>query len=1378
MTKDGLTSPLPTSEGQSDPLISPEEKCNINSDRQKERLPFLEENQGSSRKMGARKGGKSSKMCCFNSKKESQDGAKKEYQAATFREMLRYAEPRDWWMLSGALTGSILTGLTYSLHCYNYGGLSNALLEGEFQYNNGTLWENMDTFSGKIMFHVWRYFFLGCAEFIIVMMSMGCMYTLCERQTYRIKKKLFESILNQDMTWFDHNEVGALTQKMTAGIDKIKAGMCDKFIIMLQAISNMIIGVLVGLYMSWQMTLIMLAMTPFIVFSMVYSAHWLSKSVRREMDAYANAGGVAEEVISGIRTVASFNAQEFEANRYETLLKAGRKMGYQKALATGICNALFLSVMHFSLSIGMFGGTVLTLNGVMTPGMVFGVFWAVMDGAVRFGEAIPQVNIIISAKMAAGEIFSIIDQKPFIDSSNSSGMKLKEVKGQLKFEDVHFNYPTRPGVKVLEGISLDVNPGETVALVGHSGCGKSTIVSLLMRFYDFYKGSVTLDGVPIQDLNVEWLRNTIGLVSQEPVLFAATVEENLRMGKPDATLDEMVKACKTANAHEFIAKLPQGYKCLIGEGGVKFSGGQKQRLAIARALIRKPKILLLDEATSALDTESESIVQKAIERASIGRTTITIAHRLSTVRSANKIIVISKGKIVESGTHDKLMSLEGSAYRQLVEAQEIVAESKDSDEEEEGQIERHQVPPFSRFNSKDSAENSFAALSRRDWMRGSMISIKSGAEYEESAKQLIEEDTSPASIMEIIRFSKREFKLLILGLVLTVFRGLGWPAFSVIYGQSFKVLSNTFDERNYEEVMSKTILNCILFAIIAVLGFVAAIGAASCFGIAGERISLRLRMAVFKNILRQDASFFDDSAHSTGKLTGRLATDAPAVQAAIDERLAVVLQSWVALVAGISIAFYFGWKMAPFGIAIAIVLLIVQIAATSVLKRYGMRHAKISERSAQISSEAISNVRTVQALTRQQFIFDAFCKSSDAPYRLAKVQGLWQSFSYAISMTYFNFNFAATYAIGLWLIQSGHATPFSIFQVLEALVMGSFAIMMTTAYFPEFLKAKIAAGLMFAILAKEPKIDGMSDAGDTQPISGSVELSNVHFAYPNSSKRLVLNECTLEAKVGQTVALVGASGCGKSTIVQLIERFYDVLSGNLSIDGTDVRQYNIKHVRQAVSVVGQEPILFNFSIAQNIAYGMPPETVNESRIEEVARLANIHDFVMSLPEKYETSCGSKGTQLSGGQKQRIAIARAMFRNPKILLLDEATSALDTESEKVVQEALDRAGQGRTCLVVAHRLSTIQHADLICVIRNGRVIERGTHQELMAMKGAYYRLVEKQSNRQKADPKKCYWNSNRNLASEYSSPGCFSFRQQRTLNLYALTPFGRNDRKER
>ncbi|KAI1718396.1 ABC transporter transmembrane region domain-containing protein [Ditylenchus destructor] len=1294
MTKDGLTSPLPTSEGQSDPLISPEEKCNINSDRQKERLPFVEENQGSSRKMGARKGGKSSKMCCFKSKKESQDGAKKEYQAATFREMLRYAEPCDWWMLSGALTGSVLTGLTYSLHCYNYGGLSNALLEGEFQYNNGTLWENMDTFSGKIMLHVWRFFLLGCAEFTIVMMSMGCMYTLCERQTYRIKKKLFDAILNQDMTWFDHNEVGALTQKMTAGIEKIKAGMCDKFIIMLQAISNMIIGVLVGLYMSWQMTLIMLAMTPFIVFSMVYSAHWLSKSVRREMDAYANAGGVAEEVISGIRTVASFNAQEFEANRYETLLKAGRKMGYHKALATGICNALFLSVMHFSLSIGMFGGTVLTLNGVMTPGMVFGVFWAVMDGAVRFGEAIPQVNIIISAKMAAGEIFSIIDQKPFIDSSNSSGKTLKEVKGQLKFEDVHFNYPTRPGVKVLDGISLDVNPGETVALVGHSGCGKSTIVSLLMRFYDFYKGSVTLDGVPIQDLNVEWLRNTIGLVSQEPVLFAATVEENLRMGKPDATLDEMVKACKTANAHEFIAKLPQGYKCLIGEGGVKLSGGQKQRLAIARALIRKPKILLLDEATSALDTESESIVQKAIEKASIGRTTITIAHRLSTVRSANKIIVISKGKIVESGTHDGLMSLEGSAYRQLVEAQEIVAESKDSDEEEEGQIERHQAPPFSRFNSKDSAESSFAALGRRDYMRGSMISIKSGAEYEESAKQLIEEDTSPASIMEIIRFSKREFKLLIMGLILTVFRGLGWPAFSVIYGQSFKVLSNTFDERNYEEVMSKTILNCILFAIIAVLGFVAAIGAASCFGIAGERISLRLRMAVFKNILRQDASFFDDSAHSTGKLTGRLATDAPAVQAAIDERLAVVLQSWVALVAGISIAFYFGWKMAPY------------------------------QRLEAIWNEACKNLGEVCA----DFVGSHFKCVNDAPYRLAKVQGLWQSFSYALSMTYFNFNFAATYAIGLWLIQSGHATPFSIFQVLEALVMGSFAIMMTTAYFPEFLKAKIAAGLMFAILAKEPKIDGMSDAGDTQPISGSVELSNVHFAYPNSSKRLVLNECTLEAKVGQTVALVGASGCGKSTIVQLIERFYDVLSGNLSIDGTDVRQYNIKHVRQAVSVVGQEPILFNFSIAQNIAYGMPPETVSESRIEEVARLANIHDFVMSLPEKYETSCGSKGTQLSGGQKQRIAIARAMFRNPKILLLDEATSALDTESEKVVQEALDRAGQGRTCLVVAHRLSTIQHADLICVIRNGRVIERGTHQELMAMKGAYYRLVEKQSNR--------------------------------------------------
>ncbi|KAI1710335.1 ABC transporter transmembrane region domain-containing protein [Ditylenchus destructor] len=279
MTKDRLTSPLPTSEGQSDPLISPQEKWNVNFDRQKngvhmsvekEEVFSLEENQGSSRKMGARKGGKSTKMCCFNPK-ESKDGVKNEYQAASFREMMRYAEPRDWWMLSGALTGSILTGLTYSLHCYTEGGISDALMEGEFQYHNGTLWENMDTFSSKIMLYVWRFVFIGCAEFLIVMMAMGCMYTLCERQTYRIKMKLFDGILNQDMTWFDHNEVGALTQKMTASIDKIKAGMCDKFILVLQAISSMVFGVFVGLYMSWQLTLIMLAMTPFITFSMVCS---------------------------------------------------------------------------------------------------------------------------------------------------------------------------------------------------------------------------------------------------------------------------------------------------------------------------------------------------------------------------------------------------------------------------------------------------------------------------------------------------------------------------------------------------------------------------------------------------------------------------------------------------------------------------------------------------------------------------------------------------------------------------------------------------------------------------------------------------------------------------------------------------------------------------------------------------------------------------------------------------------------------------------------------------------------------------------------------------------------------------------------------------
>uniref|UniRef100_A0A158PBN0 ABC transporter, ATP-binding protein n=1 Tax=Angiostrongylus cantonensis TaxID=6313 RepID=A0A158PBN0_ANGCA len=1186
-------------------------------------------------------------------------------------------------------------------------GISDTLIIGERNYSSGEL--DIEVFSSNVLYYCSLYLILGGVLLDVLDFENVSLFTFCERRVHSVRTKYLRAVLRQDMTWLDNQQIGALTMKMSSGVERIKDGIGDKMGLILSALGSFCGGIALGFYMSWKMTLVMLITVPMLLAALFVSGKLLSRASKLENYAYSTAASLANEVIGGIRTVIAFNAQPFEIQRYEKELKTARKLGIRKAFVLASFSALPLFLMFAAMAISFWYGTTLVLDDVVSPGTIFAVFWAVLIGTRRLGDAFPQLGTILSAKIAIADIFAIIDRVPDIDCTAVDGFTPNEIEGRLTFTNIHFHYPTRPGVKVLNGVSYEVNPGETVALVGHSGCGKSTMIGLLLRYYEQTAGVVALDGIPLRDYNISWLRSTIGVVQQEPVIFAATVSENIRMGDDSLTDEDVEEACGLANALEFIKKLSDGFNTVIGEGAIQLSGGQKQRIAIARALIRKPKILLLDEATSALDNESEKAVQAALDKAKENRTTLCIAHRLSTIRNAGKIIVFDKGRIIEQGTHSELMEIKNGVYLGMVNAQQIAKGEEDTTLDGKYSI-------FSCWRQRLTHPELKRESTR---IRQSMISTstqETAWELESAREEMMDEGGMEASSLDILTYAKPELPMAFVAMIFTVLRGLTWPIFSIIYGKLFLVKHFWKDENTF--ISQGNVTNSVFFMVLAIGSGITTFCSGSLFGTTGEKMAMRLRMDVFKNIMRQDASYFDDPKHNTGNLTARLATDAPNVQAAIDQRLAEVMQGICALITGIIVAFCYGWNMAMCGLVTALILVIAQSSVAQYLKFRGQKDVDSAGEASRIVTESISNIRTIQALCKEGYMFQAYCA---AFFNFTmNISWLWQSLSLALANSFVMLNFAVAYAFGLWLVKNGWSTPFTVFQVIEALNMASMSMMTAASYFPEYIRARISAGIMFTMMRQRPNVDNMSHQGETPEIKGDIALRNVYFAYPTRQRALVLQGMNVTARRGQTVALVGASGCGKSTVIQLIERYYDALCGRVTIDGYDVRDLSIRHIRDHIALVGQEPTLFNMTIRENIMYGMGK--CSQEEIEHAARMANIHDFVTGLPEGYNTMVGAKGGLLSGGQKQRISIARAIVRDPKILLLDEATSALDAESEKVVQEALDRARLGRTCIVIAHRLSSIQNANHIVVCREGRVAESGTHQSLLARKGIYYKLV--------------------------------------------------------
>ncbi|XP_068660453.1 ABC transporter B family member 11-like [Aristolochia californica] len=1172
-----------------------------------------------------------------------------------------------------------------------------------------------------------RYVYLAVGSGIASFLQVACWVVTGERQAARIRALYLKTILRQDVAFFDkETSTGEVVGRMSGDTILIQDAMGEKVGKFIQLVATFFGGFIVAFVRGWLLTLVMLSAIPPLVISGAVMSILITKMASRGQTAYSEAGVVVEQTIGAIRTVASFTGEKLAIDKYEKSLKTAYRSSVYEGLVSGLGFGAVMFVMYSSYALAVWYGSRMIINEGYSGGDVINIIVAILTGSMSLGQTSPSLSAFAAGQAAAYKMFETIQRKPEIDAYDSSGLTLEDIKGDIELRDVYFSYPARPNEPIFTGFSLSIAHGTTAALVGESGSGKSTVISLVERFYDPQAGEVLIDGFNLKGFQLRWIREKFGLVSQEPVLFAASIKDNIAYGKDRATPDEIKAAAELANAAKFIDKMPQGLDTMVGEHGTQLSGGQKQRVAIARAILKDPRILLLDEATSALDAESEHIVQEALDRVMVNRTTVIVAHRLSTVRNSDMIAVIHRGSVVEKGSHSELIRNQNGAYYQLIRLQEVNQEHQQtSAESDRSEIRAESGRHSSRRLSlpRSISRGSSGVGSSRHHSFSVSFGIPTGLTIEETAAATSDadppfENTKEVSLLRLATLNKPELTVLLLGSVAAVINGVILPVFGILVSSIIK----TFFEP-HSKLRKDSRFWSLMFVGLATLSLVASPTRTYFFAIAGCRLIKRIRTMCFEKVVRMEIAWFDNPDNSSGAIGARLSSDAAGVRSLVGDTLALVVQNTAALIAGLVIAFQASWHLALIVLAMLPLVGVSGWAHMKFMQGFSADAKKMYEDASQVANDAVGSIRTVASFCAEDKVMNLYKKKCEGPLQTGIKQGLISGIGYGLSFFLLFGVYGASFYAGARLVEDGKITFSEVFRVFFALTMAALAVSQSSSLAPDATKAKSAASSVFAILDRESKIDSGDSSGLTlQEVKGDIEFQHISFKYPTRPDVQIFQDLCLAVRSGKTVALVGESGSGKSTAISLLQRFYDPDSGQILIDGIEIKKFQLRWLRQQMGLVSQEPVLFNEAIRANIAYGKEEEAT-EAEIIAAAESANAHKFISSLQQGYDTLVGERGVQLSGGQKQRVAIARAIVKDPKILLLDEATSALDAESERIVQDALDRVMENRTTMVVAHRLSTIKGADLIAVVKNGAIVEKGRHEALINVKdGVYASLV--------------------------------------------------------
>ena len=1112
-----------------------------------------------------------------------------------------------------------------------------------------------------------------------------------------LRERLYQHCLALGPGYFDQSRTGDVLMSLAEGVERLEA-FFGRYLP--QMIVAALAPVLIFAFMAiidFRTGLVFLAFALLTLVLPNIFHRWTRTSSMARRDAYGALGADFLDAVQGLPTLKAFGQSKARglllADRARALFRT--TMGV--LAANSATSALTILGIASGAAVALAWGAVRVSDGELELRSLLIVLMLGVEIFRPLRELVQLYHDGMIAMSSAEGIFDIMDAPVDVADAATSPSPL-QLAPEVTFEGVNYAYSggRRPA---LHDLSFTLNAGETLGLVGPSGAGKSTIVWSILRFFDPQSGRVLLGGTDIREISLSQLRDQVAVVTQDTYLFHGTVAENLRFGGPNATQEQLEVAAKTANAHDFISHLPQGYDTIVGERAVRLSGGQKQRIAIARAVLKDAPILILDEALSNVDAENEAVIQVALDHLMEGRTTLIIAHRLSSVVKADRIIVLEDGRLVESGNHGELVAA-GGVYA------ELMAQQRELDEEEPG---GHQDAHGHDASTHAAVQDASAFVPQP---------AHQGEGHHHHAVPSGGAAHAPASRIGFLTVWRRLFQLVRPWrgeLALTFLLGLAHH--SSIIGLS--VISAL--------LVGQVITGGDLTVLLVLLGVFVPLAAFFTWAeswVAHDlayRLLAEMRVDVYNKLDPLTPAYM--VRRRSGDLVSIVGGDVELVEFFFAH---TITPAFVAILVPAGVLATLAFVAWPIALVLSPFLLAVAISPFMAQKRSEGLGDELRSQLGDVHAHMVDSIQGMREISafgqgpaRTAEMVDNSWRFAHFQLRFLKERAFQIGFIEGMTAL----GGLAVLTMGAWLMIEGEISrPQLILSVI--LSVAAFAPISDIARTIKQLMETLAAARRLFVVHDEPVpvVDGPGVQAHENGLSPAISFDHVGFSYGHGEAQ-ALHGVSFDVEAGQTVALVGRSGAGKTTCANLVMRFWDPGEGHVRLNGHNLRDYELDDLRRQIALVSQDTYLFNASIRDNLRLGKIE--ASDSEIEAAAQQANAHEFITAFPDGYDTLVGERGMQLSGGQRQRISIARAILKNAPVLILDEATSHLDAVNERQVRQALETLMAGRTTVVIAHRLSTIRDADRIVVLDNGHAVEQGSHHDLLASHGLYSQLVATQ-----------------------------------------------------